>query len=121
MTPSSLTLDQAMKLTTEAFLPCGCVTSANAASRAPGCARRWRSQTQASGPIASTTPSSAMRASGDRSTRATESMNPQRVAGRPGSSHDADARSRRCRSRFTLEASGRAGSRIIQLPMGSTM
>ncbi|WP_313224976.1 hypothetical protein [Stutzerimonas nitrititolerans] len=30
MTPSSLTLDQAMKLTTEAFLPCGCVTSANA-------------------------------------------------------------------------------------------
>lgn len=30
MPSHSLTLDQAMKLTTEAFLPCGCVTSANA-------------------------------------------------------------------------------------------
>lgn len=29
MTTPSLTLDQAMTLTSEAFLPCGCVTSAN--------------------------------------------------------------------------------------------
>ena len=47
----------------------------------------------------------------------------QGCPGRPASSHEDEARSRRSRSRLALpapEASIRAGNRIIQLPIGST-